>query len=203
MTYASLISLLIISFGVASDAFAMTVSNVLEYGNLGKKKWLLPLIYALFQAIMPLIGCLLGEVFDQHIEQFAHWVALILLSLLGFKTIIQTYQANHENKNDINDCCQESCAVDLQPKQLTLPLIITQAIATSIDAMIVGLSIAVVSDVNILLSVSIIFAVTFITCAIGLFVGRLGKFCQGYAGYLGGLILILMGFKIFVEHILG
>lgn len=191
------LSLILIALGLSADALAVTISDTLTYPDLGRRKWLLPTFFGVFQGVMPLIGFALGALLGQYIEAIDHWVALVLLCALGIKTIVETYKENREDNE--KDDQQEVNA----PKQMKLSLVATQAVATSIDAMAVGITLAVAVDINVFVSAAVICAVTFAMCTVGLLVGKIGKYLKGYAGYIGGVILIAIGVKIFLEHIIG
>lgn len=193
------LSLFLIALGLSADALAVTVSDTLTYPDMGGRKWLLPTFFGVFQGVMPLIGFLLGALLGQYIEAFDHWIALVLLCVLGIKTIVETYKENAEAKDQKEENSEEIGT----PKQIKLSLIATQAIATSIDAMAVGLTLAVAVDINIFVSAGVICAVTFAMCSLGLLAGKISKYLKGYAGYIGGAILIAIGVKIFLEHVLG
>ena len=191
------VSLLAIALGLSADAFAVTISNTLCYPNLSRGKRLaMPTVFGIMQGAMPLLGYLLGVVFAQYIEKIDHWVALGLLGILGVKMIVETIKENAEK----DDCC---CKDGQKQKNLTFGTILLQGVATSIDAMAVGITLALTVPLKIYWSVLVIAVVTFLMCLLGLFLGKYGKFLKKYAGFVGGAVLLLTGIKIFVEHMIG
>ena len=191
-------TLLAIALGLSADAFAVTISNTLCYPNLSRgKKLAMPTVFGLMQGGMPLLGYLLGIVFAQYIEKIDHWIALGLLVILGVKMIVETIKENAE-KDDC--CCKDG---EVAQKNLSFGTILLQGVATSIDAMAVGITLALTVPLKIYWSVLVIAVVTFAVCLLGLFLGKYGKFLKKYAGFVGGAVLILTGVKIFVEHMIG
>ena len=193
------ITLLLIALSLSADAFAVTISNTLCYNNLGRgKKISMPIVFGVMQGTMPLIGFYLASLFADYIIKIDHWVALVLLSVLGIKMIIETAKENAQK--DECGCCDQT-----NGKKLTFATILVQGIATSIDAMAVGITFALDEQVSqvIYFAVLIITAVTFLMCLLALFLGKYGKFLKKYAGFVGGAVLILTGVKIFIEHMIG
>lgn len=168
------------------DAFAVSISN----GMCSEKKGVraaLPYAFAfgLAQGLMPLIGWLAGQAFSSAIQRLDHWIALIVLGFIGIKMISESCKKTDE--------CPVSGA-------LTFKTIVLQAIATSIDALAVGVSIAAM-NINIIHAASIIATVTFVLCLSAAFIGsRIGHVLKDKAEIVGGVVLILIGIKIFVEH---
>ena len=135
---------------------------------------------------MPLIGWILGNGFSSYIEKFDHWIAFILLSIIGGKMI---YEAIHPDEDGDDE-------VDTGMKRMFI-----LAIATSIDALAVGVSFAFL-NVNIITAVLIIGIITLVTSAIGVIIGKIfGDLFSGKAEMVGGVILILIGVKILLEHL--
>ncbi len=190
-------TLLAMALGLSADAFAVTISNTLCYPNLSKgKKLAMPTVFGFMQGAMPLLGYLLGVVFAQYIEKIDHWIALVLLVALGVKMVVETIKENAEK----DDC---GCCEGEKQKKLTFATILVQGVATSIDAMAVGITLALAVPLKIYWSVLVIAVVTFLMCLLGLFLGKYGKFLKKYAGFVGGAVLILTGVKIFIEHMIG
>lgn len=183
-------TVLLLALGLSMDAFAVTISNVMCYSNLNiKGKIAMPITFGIFQGLMPLIGFLLGAMFASQVENIAHWIALAILAFLGIRTIVESIKER-----------KEQC--DVHP--FDAKLLFTQAIATSIDALAVGVTLAVSVPLRIVVSVSIIAVVTMAMCFVGLYIGKVaGKFFKDYAGIFGGAVLIAIGLKIFIEHYVG
>lgn len=186
------ITLLFTSIGLSMDACAVSISNGMCYSKFNKRDILSTAIaFGVFQAFMPLIGFLAGSLFSEAISFLDHWIALILLSFIGGKMIVEAIK---ELKYP------EACLTG--DKSLTFKTLILQAIATSIDALAVGIGFAVMK-VNILSAVLSIGVITFINSLIGSHLGkRCGEMFKQKAEILGGAILIFIGLKIFIEHTL-
>ena len=180
-------TLLILAFGLSMDAFAVSICNCLCYQKYGKKEVVLSaFFYGLFQGLMPVIGFLLGTQFLGVISSIDHWVALVLLGIIGGKMI--------------KDACLGGSHDGMEEKLDTKTLII-QSIATSIDALAVGISMAALK-VDILTSAGIIAISTFLCCVVGGAIGkRFGELLGKKAQLIGGVILIAIGVKIFIEHV--
>lgn len=183
-----LVSLICLAIGLAMDAFAVSVAMGLKVPI--KDKWKIALKAGVFfgvaQGVMPLIGWILGNGFSKYIESVDHWIAFILLAIIGGKMI---YEAIHPDED-------EDAEVDTGMKRMFI-----LAIATSIDALAVGISFAFL-NVNIISAVLIIGIITFIISAIGVVIGKIfGDLFSGKAEIVGGIILILIGVKILVEHL--
>ena len=181
------ISIIIIAVGLSADSFAVSVSNGFSRHHLKfKNNFLIALSFAGFQAFMPLLGWLLGSSFAENIKAADHWVAFGLLSFIGIKMI---YESFHKDKEDNSE------------KSLNVLTIIVQSLATSIDALIVGISFAFIK-VNIYESAVIIGLVTMLFSLAGFCIGKkYGKRISNYAEIIGGIILILLGIKILIEHL--
>lgn len=180
-----ILELVLISVGLAMDAFAVSICKGLSVKNINIKHYLITGVYfGGFQALMPLIGYLLGINFQELIVNVDHWIAFILLSLIGINMIKESF-GDDENFND-----------SFKFKEM-LPL----AIATSIDALAVGITFAFL-NVNIIIAVILIGSITFIISALGIRIGRIfGDKYKNKAELCGGIVLILMGIKILLEHL--
>lgn len=184
-----LLELLLIAVGLSMDAFAVSVTNGLCQKKI-KLGWTLGigLCFGLFQGAMPTAGFLLGKSFARYITAFDHYIALILLCFIGGKML---WEAIHSKGEDAQACAAP----------LTISALLIQGVATSIDALAVGVSFAALPDVNILLAALLICCVTFLCSVIGVRIGkRFGTLLNNKAEIVGGLILIGIGVKIFVEH---
>lgn len=191
----NLLSLVIMSLGLgaglAMDAFSVSLANGLAEPKMKLHKQIgIAGAFAGFQAVMPLIGWVCVHSLVKYFSSFSKlipWIALVLLLWIGGKMIIDSIKCPQEN------CC---CT------KLTLGAVMIQGIATSIDALSVGFTIADYSFLEALLSVFIIAVVTFIICFTGLYLGRkFGTRLAGKAGILGGSILIIIGIEIFVTGV--
>ncbi|MDO5125503.1 MAG: manganese efflux pump MntP family protein [Ruminococcus sp.] len=177
--------LLLLAIGLSMDAFAVSVTNGL---CMRKSAWKTALscglCFGLFQGAMPSIGFALGRTFTEYVTSIDHYIALVLLAFIGGKMLIDAFK-------DVDESC------DLSP---ALGLLLVQGVATSIDALAVGVSFAALS-VNIVYAASFICCVTFLFSFVGVFIGnRFGTILNSKAQILGGLILIGIGLKIFIEH---
>lgn len=196
----SLVSVLLTSFALSMDAFAVSITKGMTMKNITKKiAFKIAFFFGLFQGGMPLIGWLLGISFEKYIKTFDHWIALILLSFLGIKMI---YESIKENKKDevamdleINGLNQNTSTVDIKTKDL-----LVLSVATSIDALAVGVSFAFL-NISIIEVVTSIAIITFLVCFIGVLIGKkIGPILKNYAEIIGGIILIFIGLNIFNEH---
>ena len=189
------IALIFTAFALSMDAFAVSITKGITIKNLKKSTAVkMALAFGLFQGGMPLLGWILGFSFKDYIEAIDHWIAFIVLGFIGFNMIKGFFEERKEEKSEleISATTNES---DVSNKE-----IIMLAIATSIDALAVGISFAFL-NVNIVPAASLICIITFLVCLIGVFVGnKVGDIFNGYAELVGGVILILIGFSIFNEH---
>ena len=182
-----LLSLIFTGIGLAMDASAVSIAKGMSLPNEKNKNYALKLglAFGIFQGLMPLIGYLAGSTFSGYIQSVDHWVAFILLALIGLNMI---KESREEKENE-------------EVSDLSLKVILLLAIATSIDALAIGVSFAFLK-VNIMLACSIIAIVTFILSFICVMVGkRLGSLFQKYAEIFGGIILMMIGAKILIEHL--
>ena len=183
--------LLLLAVGVSMDAFAVSICKGLAMKKATLKAGLTCGIwFGGFQALMPLIGFFLGFLFAEAIEAIDHWVAFILLGIIGFNMLKEAF-----SKDDC-DCCAEHDA-DLSPKTMFV-----MAVATSIDALAVGISLAMAGNVNIWLAAAFIGVCTCSLSAMGVKIGNVfGSRYEKKAQLAGGGILILLGLKILLEHL--
>ena len=184
----SLLELFLIAVGLSMDAFAVAVGKGLTMRRAGLKKMLaVGLYFGIFQAAMPLVGYFAGSLFAGFITSFDHWIAFALLVLIGGKMIYESFQ-----KDEDEDCTEAA----LTPREM-LPL----AVATSIDALAVGVSFAFLK-VDIVPAVLFIGFVTLVLSMAGVKIGNLfGARFKSKAEFAGGAILVLMGVKILLEHL--
>lgn len=181
--------LLILAVGLSMDAFAVSICKGLSMKKAGLKEgsicgaW-----FGGFQALMPLIGFFLGSLFAKAIEKFDHWVAFGLLVIIGVNML----------KEAFSKC--ESC--EDHDADLSFKAMFVMAVATSIDALAVGISLSMAGNVNIWIAISLIGVVTFVMCALGVKIGNIfGSRFEKKAQIAGGVILILLGTKILLEHL--
>ena len=182
--------LLLLAVGVSMDAFAVSICKGLAMKKAGLKEGLTCGIwFGGFQALMPLIGFFLGILFADAIEAVDHWVAFVLLGYIGFNMLKEAFSGDCE-------CCEDHDA-DLSPKTMFV-----MAVATSIDALAVGISLAMAGDVNIWVAVVLIGITTCVLSACGVKIGNIfGSRFEKKAQMAGGVILIILGLKILLEHL--
>lgn len=183
------LELFLIGVGLSADAFSVSVCKGLNMRklNLGHA-YIIALFFGGFQAIMPLIGYLLGTSFSEYIETFDHWIAFALLAFIGGKMVIEAIKEKDEDQEEKTDV--------LKMGELTI-----LAVATSIDALAVGITFAFLK-VNIFFSILIIGVTTFALSLGGVLLGnRFGAKYKNKAEIAGGVILILIGLKILLEHL--
>ncbi len=182
------ITLLLIAIGLSFDTFAVSISTGLIVNHIRFIQAVrVAFIMALFQTGMPLIGIFLGLQVADYIKDFDHWIAFGLLSLLGLKMIYESL------KNDDNE--------KMTQNPLKLTNVISMSIATSIDALAIGVSFAFL-QINITLTAIVIGTVTFLVAMLGMFFGKkAGRHLGNKLDLIGAAILIGIGIKILVEHI--
>ncbi len=188
MIYATIF---LLALSLSMDAFAVSISNGLCYSPYREKEMLATAFaFGAFQGIMPAIGYFVGTFLGPFIQSADHWIAFVLLGFIGGKMIWEAVRSWDE-------------PASAAPKAFSLRTLLFQAIATSIDALAVGISLAIM-DVNIFLSAALIAIVTFTCSLIG---AHIGKKCSSLlrqkAEILGGVILVGIGIKILVEHLMG
>ena len=182
--------LLLLAVGVSMDAFAVSICKGLAMKKATLKAGLTcGLWFGGFQALMPLIGFFLGTLFADAIEAVDHWVAFVLLGIIGINMLKEAFS---------KDCdCEEAPDADLSVKTMFI-----MAVATSIDALAVGISLAMAGDVNIVMAVLFIGACTCGFSTAGVKIGNVfGSKFEDKAQMAGGAILILLGAKILLEHL--
>ena len=182
----SLLTLFITAVGLSMDAFAVAICKGLAMKKLSwKKALIIGLWFGGFQALMPTIGYLLGTRFESYVTAIDHWIAFVLLALIGANMVKESFSKEEESSND---------AVDFKTMFLL-------AIATSIDALAVGVTYAFL-QVRIVPAVSFIGVITFTLSIVGVKIGNVfGLKYKSKAELAGGIILIVMGIKILLEHL--
>ena len=186
-----IVELLLTAIALSMDAFAVSVCKGLGMRRMRYDQALvISLYFGVFQALMPLIGWLLGTSFSRYIQAFDHWIAFVLLAFLGGKMLWDVFHEKEDGE-------QKSAGRRLDHRELFM-----LAIATSIDALAVGIAFACL-DVNIWSSISIIGVTTLVISFAGVWIGnRFGNRFQKKAEIAGGLVLILIGVKILAEHLI-
>jgi len=182
------LELLILGIGLSMDAFAVSICKGLSMRKTSIKCMATCGIwFGGFQALMPLIGFLLGSLFAAAIVAIDHWIAFGLLVIIGINMIREAFSGDED----------ENCSADLSFKTM-----FTMAVATSIDALAVGISLAMAGGVNIIVAIAIIGCTTFVISAIGVGIGSVfGDRFEKNAQIVGGAILIILGIKILLEHL--
>ncbi len=185
--------LFLIAVGLSMDAFAVSIGNGLSMKKSEPKAALaIAFSFGLFQALMPTLGYFLGTAFENVIRQFDHYIALIFLGFIGGKMI---YDGIKELK------AKKKGEEEEKGFKLTFGTLLIQAIATSIDALIVGVSFAALPNVNIWAAVTLIGITTFSISLVGVFFGKkFGQLLGSRAEIFGGIILVGIGLKVFIEH---
>lgn len=183
-----LLDLLITAVALSMDAFAVSISKGLSGRKYRLKNSIITGAYfGGFQAAMPLVGFFLAGLFAKYITAFDHWIAFILLALIGGNMIRESFSKEEEAVND----------------SFGLRAMLPLAVATSIDALATGISFAVVGA-NIHVAIAFIGVITFLFSAAGVKIGNVfGEKYKAKAEFVGGLILVLMGAKILIEHLMG
>lgn len=186
----SLFELLILAIGLSMDAFAVAVCKGLSFRKITAKHSLtVGLYFGIFQAGMPLLGYMLGIQFSDTISSIDHWVAFVLLGIIGIHMIREATEKGEEC------CCEE------KDDSLAFKNMVVLAVATSIDALAVGITFAFLK-VSIIPAVSFIGLVTFSLSIVGVLIGNLfGAKYKSKAEMAGGIILVCLGLKILVQHL--
>ena len=182
-----IIEILLLGVSLSMDAFAVSICKGLSMKKIDwKKAIIIGLYFGIFQALMPVIGYFLGSAFESLVTNIDHWIAFVLLVLIGGNMIREAL--GEEESNNCND-------------NVDFKTMIVLAIATSIDALAIGITFAFL-NVNVPLAVTIIGITTFIISLIGVKLGnRFGSKYESKAEIAGGIVLILIGVKILLEHL--
>lgn len=183
------VELLLIAVGLSMDAFAVSICKGLGMRALNMRTAaVLALFFGGFQALMPVVGWALGSQLMGVIAPVDHWVAFLLLALIGGKMLLEAVRGEE-------DCgCEDTSAIDLRE-------FLVLAVATSIDALAVGISFAAL-EVDIAPAVALIGVTTFALSLVGVAVGHFfGARYERPAGVVGGVVLILIGLKVLLEHL--
>ncbi len=181
------LELLLTGAALAMDAFAVSMCKGLAMKKLNVRRGLvIALFFGVFQGVMPVIGWLLGRQFEKYITAFDHWIAFGLLAFLGAKMLWDVFRGDKDEAGE---------------DKLDIREMLLLSVATSIDALAVGITLAFLS-VRIVPAASIIAAVTFVICFAGVVIGNsFGVRFKARAQIAGGVVLILIGVKILLEHL--
>lgn len=201
MTFEIFISIVLTAISLAVDAFAVSVCDGMVYNDLKKRNGvLIPLTFGLFQALMPLIGFYVGMALIGYIDSFDHWIAFILLLIIGGKMIFDGIKEGRSKEEVV------------AKKKFTITEVLLQGVATSIDALAVGFTLnSMLEGVSSLqlwawISVTVIGVITFAISLTGLILGiKAGKLFKKkvfIAEIIGGLVLIGIGLKILIEGLI-
>lgn len=183
----TLLELFIMAVGLAMDAFAVSICKGLATQKVTlKHSFITGAWFGGFQALMPLIGFGLGASFEKYVTGIDHWIAFILLGAIGANMVKEAF--GHEQNE--SDAC------------FGFKAMLVMAIATSIDALAIGITLALLPKINIFVAVAFIGVITFILSGIGVKIGnKFGGKYKSKAEFLGGAILIILGIKILLEHL--
>lgn len=188
---ALVIELFLLGVGLSMDAFAVSVCKGLGMRKLNKKQALIiGLYFGGFQALMPFVGWILGSQFQKYITSIDHWIAFILLGFIGGKMMIEAVREWNEEE-----------VVDVMDAPIDHKNMLVLAVATSIDALTVGITFAFL-ETPIVEAITIIGITTMVISIAGVVVGNFfGSRYKSKAEFIGGLILVLLGLKILLEHL--
>ena len=192
--------IILIGVALAMDAFALTIANCATYKNSlnRKKEWSMPAAFALFQFLMPVIGYYLGSALSGSLKSVSKFVTAAIFFALALKIVIDNLK---EAKSD-KTCRTETEKATDKTAAFTFWVLIAQAVATSIDALLIGVTFAVSLDFSVFLAALIIGAVTFAIVAVALYIGKsLGKILGRYAQWAGAVILLVLAVKNLAEGI--
>lgn len=180
-----ILEIILLGIGLSMDAFAVAICKGLSAEKFSARSALIVAAwFGIFQALMPLIGYYLGVLVAGYIESFDHWIAFVLLGFIGGKMIYEAIKGENDNNASV-------------AFMVMLPL----AVGTSIDAMAAGITLGF-SDTNIFIDIGIIGVTTFVLSAIGVKIGSIfGAKFKKKAEIAGGVVLILLGIKILIEHL--
>lgn len=186
MNISFVIQSILLGVGLAMDASAVSMTNGLKEPQMKVKKVILvAFMYAFFQALMPFIGYLCGSAFTKIIAKYVPWIALILLGFIGGKMLVEGIRNKEEEKDD---------------KKLTFKTLLVQAIATSIDALSVGLIMIEYNKIELTTALLCISITTFILSFVSVYIGKkFGSLLENKAAIVGGIILIGIGLEIFIS----
>lgn len=190
----NVLDVILIGVALSMDAAALTVANCATYrtGLTTRKKWAMPIFFAVFQGIMPLIGYLVGWVFADMLSKISGYLVSAIFLFLAIKILIDYIKESKQS---------ETCGEE-QQKQLTYKLLLLQAVLTSIDALAVGVTLGLELAFSVYFAVLIIAGVTFAIVSIALVLGdSIGKAFGKYSSVFGFIILLTLAIKTFIEAV--
>ena len=193
----TIIDVILTALALSMDACALTISNCTVYkcDLNGKKEWSMPIAFGVFQGVMPLIGYFFGWLFKDYIAGVLDYISAGIFFLLALKIVIDIIKEKRESKKIVEVKKEQKI------RKFTIPILLLQGLATSIDALVVGVTL--VNGVPVYLSVIIIAGITFALVTLALLFGKLlGKVFNKYAEWVGAGILFLLAIKEFLEGIL-
>ncbi|MBE7086724.1 MAG: hypothetical protein E7369_00305 [Clostridiales bacterium] len=190
-----ILDVILIGVALSIDAMALTIANCATYKNTLNKKneWSMPIAFAIFQGVMPLLGYYLGSLFCGFLDNVSGYLTAGIFFLLAIKIIVDIIKDRYGKEKD----------KPTTPPKFSYALLIIQAVATSIDAFLIGFAFAMQLTFSIYFAILIIAAITFVLVTIALFCGKyLGKLLGDYAEIFGALILIAIAVKTLIEAII-
>ncbi|HWT74678.1 MAG TPA: manganese efflux pump MntP family protein [Mobilitalea sp.] len=184
------LTVFLLAIALSADAFAVSVTNGIYDSTVTKRDALITgFTFGSFQALMPILGFLLGTTFSDFVSRYQHWIAVILLGTIGINMMVEA----------VNDWKKPEDTLSVT-NIFTAKNLVIQGIATSIDALAAGVSLAVL-NINIITSALMIGLITFICCTFGVYIGKkFGSLLGLRARFIGGLVIIAIGIKIFIEN---
>ena len=199
-----LVDIILVGVALAMDAFALTIANCTTYkSSLNRKnEWSMPVAFALFQGLMPLIGYYIGSLFFDYVAGFIDYITAGIFFLLALKIVIDIIKDKRAEKKKESDC--ELCKENPEKKtaKFTVWVLLIQALATSIDALAVGVTLTA-SSISVFVAIGIIAGVTLIIVTIALLIGKfLGNLLGNYATYFGALLLFALSIKCLIQAII-
>jgi len=182
-----LLVIIFMAFGLSMDAFAVSVVTGAAYKQLHiRHVFRMAAFFGIFQALMPIVGYLAGLTVRQYISDYDHWIAFAILTAVGVKMIYESFKIKSERKA-------------MHPANL--PMLLALSIATSIDALAVGITLSLITH-SIAVAVIVIGLVTFMLSYCGIYIGKkFGHFFESGIEAIGGLVLIGLGLKILIQHL--
>jgi putative Mn2+ efflux pump MntP len=189
MNTAEIVTIFLIAVGLAMDAFSISVASGGVYRHLHLRHGLrMAAFFGLFQAVMPILGFLVGKGLESEIKEYDHWIAFGLLSIIGGKMLVEAFKIRE---------------VESRPNDPTnLGVVFTLGVATSIDALAVGVTLSLITE-HVYTAAVAIGIITFLISWIGWWIGqKIGTFFENKLEIVAGLVIIAIGVKILIEHLL-